>query len=113
MLKWTSTIGLGLICLAAVLLLGGATYQFVSTKIDESTHSAPGRLVDVGGYKLHINCSGNGKATVILDAGMGCNSLDWVLVQPGIAQFARVCSYDRAGSGWSDESPLKERVRIL
>ncbi|HEV8052100.1 MAG TPA: hypothetical protein VGP47_06380, partial [Parachlamydiaceae bacterium] len=93
MLKWTKRIGLGLICLMAVLLLSGAAYQFISTKIDESTYPPPGSLIDVGGYRLHINCSGNGGPTVILDAGMGCNSIEWTLVQPEIAKFARVCSY--------------------
>ena len=107
MLKWTKRIGFGLICLMAVLLLSGAAYQFISTKIDESTYPPPGKLVDIGGYRLHINCSGEGGPTVVLDAGMGCNSLDWALVQPEVAKFTRVCSYDRAGNGWSDESPLE------
>ncbi len=107
MWKWIKRIGLGLICLIAVLLLSGATYQFISTKIDESAYPPPGKLVDVGGYRLHINCSGEGGPTVVFDAGMGCNSLDWALVQPEVAKFTRVCSYDRAGNGWSDESPLE------
>jgi len=107
MWKWTKRIGLGLIFLIAALLLSGAAYQFISTKIDENAYPPPGKLVDVGGYRLHINCSGEGGPTVVFDAGMGCNSLDWDLVQPEVAKFARVCSYDRAGNGWSDESPLE------
>jgi pimeloyl-ACP methyl ester carboxylesterase len=63
---------------------------------------APGRLVDVGGRRLHINCSGSGTPTVILEAGASSFALDWSLVQPDIARANRVCSYDRAGSGWSD-----------
>lgn len=63
-------------------------------------------MVDIGGYKLHIYCMGSGAPTVILEAGMGDNSLGWSLVQPEIAKFTRVCSYDRAGTGWSDASPL-------
>lgn len=90
-----------------VLLLSGSIYQFISTKIDERTYTHPGTLVDVGGYRLHINCSGHGGPTIILDAAMGCNSIEWTLVQPEIAKFARVCSYDRAGNGWSDESPFE------
>ncbi len=69
------------------------------------TYPAPGKLVDIGGYKLHINESGIGKPTVILDAGFACFSLVWNLVQPEIAQFAHVYSYDRAGLGWSESSP--------
>jgi pimeloyl-ACP methyl ester carboxylesterase len=63
---------------------------------------APGLLVDVGGRTLHINCSGSGSPTVILEAVASSFALDWSLVQPEIARTHRVCSYDRAGSGWSD-----------
>lgn len=69
-------------------------------------YPAPGRFVDIGGYKLHINESGQGSPTVILDAGFACFSLVWNCVQPHIAEFAHVYSYDRAGLGWSEKSPL-------
>lgn len=62
----------------------------------------PGRLVDVGGYRLHLHCTGEGAPAVILESGMNEFSLSWALVQPGVARFTRVCSYDRAGLGWSD-----------
>jgi pimeloyl-ACP methyl ester carboxylesterase len=62
----------------------------------------PGRLVDIGGRKLHFNCTGSGSPTVILEAGASSFAIDWSLVQPAIARTNRVCSYDRAGSGWSD-----------
>ncbi len=68
----------------------------------------PGRLIDLGGWRLHLNCTGEARAsqpTVILEAGAGDFSVDWSLVQPSVARFARVCSYDRAGSGWSDLGP--------
>jgi pimeloyl-ACP methyl ester carboxylesterase len=68
----------------------------------------PGRLVDVGGWRLHLNCTGNAdksQPTVILEAGIGDFSVEWSLVQPGVARFAHVCSYDRAGDGWSDLGP--------
>ncbi len=106
-------IGLSLIVLLAVLLLSGAVYQFVCTKLDEKAYPAPGKLIDIGGYKLHILCSGHGGPTVVLDAGMGGSSLDWSFVQPEIAKFARVCSYDRAGYGWSDASPLDRTSRNI
>lgn len=69
---------------------------------------APGRLIDVGGWKMHIYCTGVAKAgspTVILEAGAGDFSVEWSLVQPGISNFARVCSYDRSDDGWSDWGP--------
>lgn len=65
--------------------------------------NAPGQLVDIGGTRLHVNCSGTGSPVVVLEAGFPGSSLDWTLVQPGVAEFTRVCSYDRAGFGWSEK----------
>ena len=64
-----------------------------------------GRMVDIGGYQLHINCSGKGKPTVILLHGLGDFSFDWALVQPELALTTRVCAYDRAGVAWSEPGP--------
>lgn len=71
-------------------------------------HLAPSidKPIDVGGYRLHINCTGTGSPTVILDNGLGLPSSTWSLVQPQVAKFTRVCSYDRAGIGKSDPGPL-------
>jgi pimeloyl-ACP methyl ester carboxylesterase len=66
----------------------------------------PGRLVDVGGFRLHLNASGEGSPVVVLDAALGGSSVSWALVQPELAQVTRVCSYDRAGFGWSDPGPM-------
>lgn len=77
---------------------------------------APGKLVDVGGWRLHLNCSGAvrpGQPTVILEAGLGDFSVEWSLVQPGVAAFARVCSYDRAGDGWSDIGPTPRTLHQI
>ncbi len=87
------------------LLLLGLSYQAIASALDASHYPAPGKLVDIGGYRLHINCTGTGSPTVILDAGLGGTSLDWSTVQPAVARFTRVCSYDRAGYGWSDTGP--------
>lgn len=72
---------------------------------------APGRLVDVGGYRLHLNCTGAGGPAVVLVAGAGDFSFDWSLVQPAASRFARVCSYDRAGLAWSDLGPTPRTMR--
>jgi hypothetical protein len=67
-----------------------------------------GRLIDIGGWRLHLSCTGQSRAsqpTVILESGIGDFSVEWSLVQPGVSQFARVCSYDRAGDGWSEMGP--------
>jgi pimeloyl-ACP methyl ester carboxylesterase len=68
-------------------------------------YPVPGQLVDVGGYKMHINCTGQGSPTVILAAGAADFSTTWVYVQPEVAKLTQVCSYDRAGMGWSEPSP--------
>jgi pimeloyl-ACP methyl ester carboxylesterase len=70
----------------------------------------PGRMFDIGGRQLHLDCAGKGAPTVVLVAGGGAYSIDWQLVQPRIAQQTRVCSYDRAGLGWSDPGPADETV---
>jgi L-ascorbate metabolism protein UlaG (beta-lactamase superfamily)/pimeloyl-ACP methyl ester carboxylesterase len=62
----------------------------------------PGSLVDVGGRKIHIYCTGSGSPTVVIESGGMSFAIDWTLVQPEVAKTTRVCSYDRAGSGWSD-----------
>lgn len=65
----------------------------------------PGRSVNVGDFEMHINCAGRGSPTVILEAGLQDFSIFWTLVQPKVAKISRVCSYDRAGYGWSEPSP--------
>lgn len=62
----------------------------------------PGKRIDIGGRSLHINCTGQGSPAVILEAGFPGSSLDWLLVQPAVARTTTVCSYDRAGFGWSE-----------
>ncbi|MCX5970519.1 MAG: alpha/beta hydrolase [Coprothermobacterota bacterium] len=65
----------------------------------------PGELFDIGGYKLHLQSIGSGSPAVIMIAGSGDFSLTWALVAPEIARTQRVCTYDRAGLGWSEASP--------
>ena len=67
---------------------------------------APGLMVLVGEHRLHLNCAGQGEPAVVMDAGLGGTSLDWVRVQPELARYTRVCTYDRAGYGWSEPGPL-------
>ena len=64
-----------------------------------------GRMIDVGGYRLHMHVEGEGNPTVVLDAGAGGIGLGWELVRPAIARVTRVVVYDRAGLGWSEPSP--------
>jgi pimeloyl-ACP methyl ester carboxylesterase len=102
---WTVRIVLGLLALIVLLALGGASYEAIMAAGDGKRYPPPGQLVDVGGYRLHLHCIGQGSPTVVLDAGLGAFSLDWGAVQPQIAKSTRVCAYDRAGLGWSDPGP--------
>jgi pimeloyl-ACP methyl ester carboxylesterase len=101
-----------MICGAVVLvlfLLVGLTWVFGSRAKAKlaAKYPPPGHMVDVGGYRLHINCQGDpaGSPTVVMDAGQGEPGLTWALVQTEVSDFARVCTYDRAGLGWSEPSP--------
>ncbi len=85
--------------LLPTLVLAGTT----STALDLLP---PGRLVDVGGHRMHIYCRGEGEPTIVLDSGAGGFSLEWSTIQKSIAPDTRVCAYDRAGYGWSDMGPL-------
>ena len=95
----------GLVCLLAlfaVVAAAGFGYQMIASAQDELAYPPPGRLVDVGGHRLHLQCSGDGSPTVVAESGFGGTSLDWSLVQPAVAQTTHMCAYDRAGFGWSD-----------
>ncbi len=91
-----------------VLALCGAIYQFVSQAWEERSYPAPGRLVDVGGYSLHLYCTGEGEPTVVLDAANQGTVSNWVWIQTELSRHARTCSYDRAGLGWSDLGPASQ-----
>jgi len=102
---WMGRVLLGILALIIGLAAIGASYQAIATANDRRHFPAPGQLVDVGGYKLHINCMGQGSPTVILESGLANPSSIWGWVQPEVAHATRVCAYDRAGVGWSDPGP--------
>jgi pimeloyl-ACP methyl ester carboxylesterase len=115
--RWIERIAIGLLALLTTLAVTGLIYQAVATRNDRQEFPPPGQLVAVDGYQLHINCTGEGSPTVILDAAGGNASPSWGLVQPDIAQSTRVCAYDRAGMGWSERGPaprdMNQHVREL
>ena len=86
----------------AALVAGGAIFQFSTTLWESHRYPPAGKLVDIGGLRLHINCTGAGSPTVVLESGPNDSSVIWQLLQPQVSKFSRVCSYDRAGFGWSD-----------
>ena len=65
----------------AVVAALGATYEAIAGSQDLSSYPPTGRLVDVGGYRMHLDCRGEGSPTVVMDAGLGGSSLDWNLVR--------------------------------
>ncbi len=91
---------LGLWLAVGVALLGAVVLAWAGWPVPP-----PGRMVDVGGFRLHLVCEGAGSPTVILDSGSGDSWLSWFRVQPEIARTTRVCSFDRAGIGYSDPGP--------
>jgi len=97
-----------LILVVAILIAGAIAKNYLANK-----YPAPGQLVDMGGYQMHIYCTGQGSPTVMLEAGSGDSSLIWAKVQPEIAEFTRVCSYDRAGLGWSDSSSYPRTANTM
>jgi len=102
----------GIISLAAI----GAVYQAIATQIDLRAYPAPGQMIDVGGLQMHLFCTGAnsaGSPTVILETGLGSTSAAWAFVQPEVAKTTRVCSYDRAGMGWSEPSPSPRDARHI
>ena len=105
-----------LIALGGVVVVAafaGTMYQWIATRHDLAANPPPGRLVDVGGHRLHIWCTGSGEPAVILETGLGGSSADWGFVQPEVAPFTRVCSYDRAGMGYSDPGPSPRTTRRI
>src|SRR6476620_10663245 len=91
---------------AIVLAVGLATTPGVAQST-ETAPQAPGRLIDIGGRRLHLNCVGDGSPTVVVENGGGAFSVDWALVQPEVARTTRICTYDRAGYAWSNPGPLR------
>ena len=103
--RWGRVVGLVVgvpLVLLVVLGLVGTGYQAVATARDRRAFPAPGRLVDVGGYALHLHCQGEGTPAVVLDASQPATVSSWVHLQPIVAERTRVCAYDRAGAGWSE-----------
>lgn len=97
----------GLAALIVVLAAMGLVYESVSERITRRDFPPPGRLVDVGGYRLHLHVQGEAQSTptIILEHGGVAMSSQWGWVQPALAPHTRVVAYDRPGMGWSDPAP--------
>ncbi len=98
-------LGAGLASLLGLMVIG-SIYESRAEAADARTYPPPGQLVDVGGHRLHIHCTGTGSPTVVIEAGLGDWSTSWGFVQSEVAKTTRICTYDRAGMGWSDAGLL-------
>lgn len=110
---WLRGIARGLFVLVVLLATAGFLYENISEARDRRFNPMAGSLVNVGGSKMHIDCMGQGSPTVILDAGLGDTYVSWRKVQPDIAKFTHVCSYDRAGLGYSGPSSRPRTSKVI
>ncbi|MBP1995836.1 alpha/beta fold hydrolase [Paenibacillus eucommiae] len=109
---WVKRVAITIFILVIALVSIGGIYEQVARSRVAKDFPAPGKLVDIGGREIHLNCEGNGTPLVVLEAGADTSgSALWQPVQEQVAQFTRVCSYDRAGIMWSD--PAKGRRNSL
>ena len=94
-----------MLIMALVVLTGGMAYEAIGRLLDARPFPVRGRMVDIGRYRLNINCTGIGSPAGILESGLGESARSWIGVQSGVERFTRVCSYDRAGYGQSEPGP--------
>jgi pimeloyl-ACP methyl ester carboxylesterase len=95
-----------LLCAPIVLLIfTGVIYQAIGAARDARRFPPPGRMIDAGGFRLHLQESGSSDGpVVVLESGIAASSLSWSRVAQEVAKFARVVRYDRAGLGWSERA---------
>ncbi len=104
---------LALVGLLAVGVLSGWTYQKIMEARDQRRLPPPGKLVDVGGHRMHIYCQGSGSPIVVVEQGIGARSLGWARLNEQMSAVTTVCAYDRVGMGYSDpvsHATLSEEV---
>ena len=102
--KATERIMLSVLVLLAIAVAGNSTYNAIALLVFLATHLPLGKLYSVHGHKMQLYCVGSGEPTIVLEPGLGpaTDVLSWSSLQPKLARTTRVCSYDRAGLGWSE-----------
>lgn len=103
--RWIKRALASLVLLIICAAVAGVVYEQVGRRRDRERFTRVGRAFDVGGRTLNLACEGEGSPAVVLESGAGAPGYSWVNVQSEIAKFTHVCSYDRAGYGWSDAGP--------
>ena len=97
------------VALAPILALSLSTLAAAAEPAPDAAlaiYATPSTRVDIGGRTLNLRCSGEGAPVVVLESGATADSMAWHEVQPSIAKSTKVCAYDRAGFGFSDDGPL-------
>jgi len=90
------------VVLSVAIASVGAMFETALRERDR-TDAAPGTSYDVDGHRLHLSCTGTGRPTVVLESGLGEMSASWARIVSDVSPTTRVCAYDRAGQGWSDD----------
>lgn len=107
-LRWLGRIALGLLALVVLTVAFGSAYELYARHQVHERYPPTGRMVDIGGRRIHLDCRGHGSPTVVFEAGLGTMGvIAWSAVQDQVASFTRACSYDRAGLMWSDPTDRK------
>ena len=99
---------LGITGLLVIAALAGTSYGLLADRSDFAPTPPPGRLVDIGGHRLHIWCTDSvepNAPTIVFDSGLGGGAFSWAHITPEVSKFTQVCTYDRAGMGYSDPGP--------
>ena len=107
MARWLLYPVLAVLAIASV----GGGYQAVRESLEAKAYPPPGQLIDVGGHRLHLYCTGSGSPTVVLEPGHGGSSSGFGWITPAVARETRVCVYERAGRGWSVIRPCVRGVQ--
>lgn len=112
--RWAKRLGLGLAGLIALVLLLGSTYEAISRRRAWHEYPVPGKLVDIGGRRLQIDCRGSGSPTVVFEDGLDIDgSVSWAAVHDPIARLTRACAYSRSGIMWSDPRTGPQNARTI
>jgi hypothetical protein len=103
MKQWIIYVCLGIFSLVALATVVGVVYELLGRRHAAQEFPPPGKLVDIGGRRIHLDCRGIGSPTVIFESGLDMiGSLSWSAVHDEIAKSTRACAYSRAGIMWSD-----------
>ena len=102
-----------LIVVVVLAICFGAAYNALALHRLQNAHPVPGAFYTVDGHRMHLYCTGTGSPAVVLEAGLGDDWIYWQKVQPEIAKTTRICSYDRAGLGWSDPQSPRQDAPVI